>query len=461
MLGDGPSSSDRGARDRTVRGRHAARRLQWKRWRPTLAILAAAPVLLGGTAIASSLGDAVQYTVAAPVTVQALGTSTTNATAGQAVTAGAKVVAERERTLDYAVLAVRDPAGRNVDFPGTRNWQLGTTQKVYTSTRTFTAPGTYTYWFAYLQGTRWFELSPRRTFSVVASDQTPSPSPTPSNPSASPTPSPTPTGPVAWPGPNNTGVPAGWTPARTYTSDVTITTPGAVVQDIRIDNASLVIAANNVTVRRVEVRGGRIDNWRGGACRNGLLLEDVSVVRAPGQVTSGNEPGIQHGGYTARRVKIDGLPEGFRVGGRSGGCGPVTIENSFARPTAPDVCGDWHGDGIQGYDGPALTVRKTTLELVQRTNCGGTAPFFYPSGQGNTSATIDGLLVKGGGFSFRLGMPGTVKGLRIAQGEWFYGPIDVNCAALSGWEATIVAVDTNYQPTSTVRSQPCNTSGGA
>jgi hypothetical protein len=106
-----------------------------------------------------------------------------------------------------------------------------------------------------------------------------------------------------------------------------------------------------------------------------------------------------------------------------------------------------------------LTVRNVTIDFDE-TGCGGTAPFFYPSGQGNTSVNIDRLLVKGGGYSFRNGMPGTVKGLRIVDGSWYYGPIDVKCSAITSWEAAIVTIDTAYRAR-TVRAQPCNSNGGA
>lgn len=193
-------------------------------------------------------------------------------------------------------------------------------------------------------------------------------------------------------------------------------------------------------------------------CRTGLVIEDSTVKRAPGQTTSGDSPAIETGGYTARGVKIEGLPEGFRVGGKSS-CGPVVIERSFASVQSPDVCGDWHGDGLQGYDGGAVKIRNSTIELVERSGCGGTAPFFYPHSQGNTSVDIDGLLVKGGGQSFRLGMPGTVQNLNIVDRSWAYAPINVKCSVVSSWDAKIVTLDSGGQPV-TVRSQPCNTEQG-
>lgn len=272
-------------------------------------------------------------------------------------------------------------------------------------------------------------------------------------------PEPPPTG--GFPNRSTTGVPDGWIPQQTRSTNLTVTQPGAIVQDVRFtDGADLFINAPNVTVRRVELQGGWINNWPEATCNNGLVIEDTSIIPRAGQDYGNDSEGVvSYGGYTARRVEIWHRSEGFRVGGQSGGCGPVRIEDSFAQITPPQPCGDWHGDGIQGYDGATLTVRNTTLELVE-TGCGGTAPFFYPSGQGNTSVDINGLLVKGGGYSFRLGTPGTVTGLKISNNDWYYGPIDVNCSVLSSWEAKIANIDTNFQVTSIVRDQPCNTSSG-
>jgi hypothetical protein len=294
------------------------------------------------------------------------------------------------------------------------------------------------------------------------------PAPTTAPPTTTPPPTtPPPTTPpttTGFPNPGNTGVPVGWVPASTRTTDLRVTTAGAVVQDIRFSNgASLIVDAANVTVRRVEFLGGRVNNVPGNVCRNGLVLEQVSFGFPSGPIVTraADPPAVQHGGYTARRVKINGYPEGFRVGGRGAfNCAPVTIQDSFARIVAPSpTCGDWHGDGIQGYGGPALTALNNTLELVERSNCGGTAPFFYPRNQGNTSARVDRLLVIGGGYPFRDGMPGSVTGLRIAQRTGWYGPIDVRCSVLTSWEAQIVTVSA-YVPTF-VRNQPCNTETGS
>ncbi len=263
--------------------------------------------------------------------------------------------------------------------------------------------------------------------------------------------------PRPFPSPRSTGVPPGWVPARSVTGDVRVSIAGTILQDVRISGGDLLILAANVTVRRVEILGGRIDNFVGDRCQGGLLIEDTSLLIGPDEITTASTPpAVQAAGYTARRVKIDGRPEGFRVGGSaSADCGPTLIEDSFARVVSPARCGDWHGDGIQGYGAPMLEVRNVTLELIEADQCGGTAPFFYPADQGNTSVVIDRLLVVGGGYPFRLGTAGSVTGLKIVDQAWSYGPIDVDCSLLSGWDAQIVTIDTNYQPTAVIRDQGC------
>jgi hypothetical protein len=258
-----------------------------------------------------------------------------------------------------------------------------------------------------------------------------------------------------FPTPATTGVPPGWTPEQTRTTDLRVTRPGAVVSDVLLLNADISVEARNVTLRRVELQGGVINNAPSSTCGTGLVIEQSTIGPAPGQNWSDDTEGvISYGGYTADRVKIWQRSEGFRASE----CGPVTVQNSFALVTPPHPCGDWHGDGLQGYGAGPVKIRNVTLELDD-SSCDGTAPFFVPSGQGNTSVDVDRLLVKGGGYPFRLGVPGTVTGLKVANDSWAFGPVDVRCSALSGWEAEIVEVSPEYEITGRVRPQGCEGTG--
>jgi PKD repeat protein len=265
--------------------------------------------------------------------------------------------------------------------------------------------------------------------------------------------------PGSFPTPSTTGVPAGWAPAQTRSGDLVVTQAGAVVQDVLLQNADLIVDAPNVTIRRVKLQGGRIFNTQG-SCQNGMVVEDSTLEPPPGQSYIADSEGVVgNGGYTARRVKIWRRAEGFRVGGKSDGCGPVRIEDSFEKIVIPPGRCDLHSDGIQGFDGPALTVVNTTIDFNEA-GCG-TAPFFVPDGQGNTSATVDRLLVMGGGATFRLGVPATVTGLKIVDRSWFYAPLDVKCSLATAWDASIVTITPDYQVATTVRPQSCNTETGS
>jgi hypothetical protein len=262
---------------------------------------------------------------------------------------------------------------------------------------------------------------------------------------------------TGFPNPANVGVPRGWKPARTRSGDMVVKQEGAVVHDILFKGGNLIVDAANVTVRRIWMQGGRIVNVPGPTCRNGLVVEDSTFGPPPGQTRSNpsDSEGVTGvGGYTARRVKVWNRAEGFRDGGKSGGCGPVRIEDSFARITSPTGCGDWHGDGIQGFDGPPLTVRNVTIDLVEDL-CGGTAPFFVPDQQGNTTADVNRLLVKGGGATFRLGVPGSVRGLSIVDHTWSYYPVDVKCGLLTHWDARLVRITRHFRVTRSLHAQRC------
>src|SRR5262245_27141760 len=81
-----------------ARRHHARRRSLKKRWILIPAAVVAA-ILAAGVAVASTGIGGIRFRVASPVTVQALGVNISDAAIGQPVTAGAKVVAERDSVL--------------------------------------------------------------------------------------------------------------------------------------------------------------------------------------------------------------------------------------------------------------------------------------------------------------------------------------------------------------------------
>ncbi len=271
----------------------------------------------------------------------------------------------------------------------------------------------------------------------------PSPTVTPTSTRPTPTPSPSPTssGSGQWPSPSTTGTPPGWTPQTTRSGTWQIGAPG-VYQDVRV-LGSVQITVPGVTLRRVSVEGGIISTEWMDRCYNGLTLDQVTVRPAPGQsyLVAGNGA-IGPGGYTARRVAILDSDEGFRVSGRSVGCGKTVLEESFVRiRMAPGRCP--HADGVQLYDGGALDVTGLTIDWQ---GCGTTA-FFGPGKDGNVGpVTIRGLLIRGGGYALTLGVVGSVTGYRYAGGA-AYSAGNVRCDRLSSWEARVVTIGPDYQVT--------------
>jgi hypothetical protein len=243
--------------------------------------------------------------------------------------------------------------------------------------------------------------------------------------------------PAPFPTRDEAGLPSGWSPRQTHDGDLLIDEDGTVVQDLRITNGTVRVTAKNVTLRRVHAVNTTVANDVNGICGSGLLIERSSFERtAPSTET--DVPVIGNGGFTVRDVMIDGAPEGIRVGSKH--CGGVTIESSYIRIVPPEVCEDWHGDGIQGHNGGPLVVRSSTIVLKERADCPGNAPFFYPEEQGNTSVDVDGLLVSGGGYPFRAGTTGAVRHLQVVQDSWGYGPVDVRCDVVSVRQAAVVTV---------------------
>jgi hypothetical protein len=274
--------------------RHRARRRSLKKRWILIPAAAVAAILAAGVAFASTGFGGIRFRVASPVTVQALGVNMSDAAVGQAITAGAKVVAERESVLPEVAIAVTGPDGKRTDFTHVTGWKLGTSQKIFSQTKAFDKAGKYTYWFTYKKNnSRWVDLNPKQTFTVGGSDATTDPT-TPTTPGATPSPSdstgspgtnptpgtsttqppaPQPTtstsspssttdpslrgcaanpGSCGYPTSATTGVPAG-TALTSFSGDYYANTAGQVIQNMEI-NGCIWVHASGVTIRNVRVK---------------------------------------------------------------------------------------------------------------------------------------------------------------------------------------------------------------
>lgn len=295
---------------------------------------------------------------------------------------------------------------------------------------------------------------------------TPGPSPSPTvgptgtpTPTTTPTPSPTPSNSScalpAYPRPDCTGVPAGWTPVTTIPGDMTVTQDGQVVDGYLI-KGTLFIRAQNVTVKNSMVYG-QIYNQVSNQAFNGLFIQDTTVGPPTG-ILRGGTGAIGVCGYTALRVQIRNTTEGFRVGGYgdSGGrCGRVTIMDSFVKLVQDgDVL--THADGIQEYDGipGGMTVIHNTIDAFIGQPEANAAIAVGAAGYGGT---FRDNLTSGGGFVLRfLDIPGPgatfpeISGNRVVKNSWGFGPADVDkCSSVGIWRDNRVAViDSSYRVTS-------------
>jgi hypothetical protein len=267
------------------------------------------------------------------------------------------------------------------------------------------------------------------------------------------------TSPTGFPNASNTGVPDGWTPQHTTNGDLTITTPGRVL-DGELVTGDLLVRARDVTIRNSWIRGS-IDNqqFSGGVGVNhgGLLIEDTDV--GPPSGTGGASfPAVLVAGYTARRVHVHNVAEGFRVADFNDSGAPVqdrqvVIEDSYVHLERGDCS---HNDGIQGFGEPPRTIiRHNTIDArASGPDC--TTAALFIGNDNPDRITVTNNLLAGGGFTLRLGPGGTydrVSGNRIVDDSWGFGAVHVeNCAAVDDWSGNaVVTVDSAYRITSTVR----------
>jgi hypothetical protein len=231
-----------------------------------------------------------------------------------------------------------------------------------------------------------------------------------------------------------TGVPAG-TELTTHQGDLVVTTPGQVVDGLRV-TGGIDIRADGVVIRNTEVRGP-VRNDVGGA-RYRFTIEDSTVAPASGCSSWGNGAvGVSN--YTARRVRVAGFPDGFRVAG----------SDTVIRDSLVTVCSsnpDDHSDGIQAYGAAGATnivIDHNTIDQRAVTNGAATAPVFVPNDgerQGNQglSVSVTDNVLAGGGYSLRVygHLPFSapaVTGNKVVDGTWAYGPVDVACDRIGAW----------------------------
>jgi hypothetical protein len=193
-----------------------------------------------------------------------------------------------------------------------------------------------------------------------------------------------------WPNATNTGVPSGT--SLTPSGSITVTTEGAVVENLDIAG-SITVLANNVTIRKVRITSGDYYPIRYFDNDNtGLLVEDSEIVGLSGNVTSAIA--FQH--YTARRLNIHGMADGLKADA------DVLIEDCWIHDLS-NGSGE-HNDGVQSTGGKGVTIRHNSISgasnaAVQTGDLGGATE----------DLTIEDNLLSGGGWTLNIRGTGATR----------------------------------------------------
>jgi hypothetical protein len=213
----------------------------------------------------------------------------------------------------------------------------------------------------------------------------------------------------SWPNATNTGVPAGT--SLTPSSSISVTTDGAVIENLDI-TGSITVLANNVTIRNVRITSGDYYPIRYFDNDNvGLLVEDSEIIGLSGSVTSAIA--FQH--YTARRLNVHGMADGFKADA------DVLIEDCWIHDLSNGA--EEHNDGVQSTGGKGVTIRHSNISgasnaAVQTGDLGGATE----------DLTIEDNLLSGGGYTLNIRGTGTTrpKNTRVINNRFrrdaVYGP---------------------------------------
>jgi hypothetical protein len=253
----------------------------------------------------------------------------------------------------------------------------------------------------------------------------------------------------------------------------------AVIEDVRYLNTPVIVRATNVTFRRCEFIGCILDNNYNTDLWNRMVVEDCTLkCDPPGfrPLVGHSLPSIATGGYTARRVALIDVTEGFRTGGsnytlqdESDLLGKqVRLIDCYSRHTGPDPCTaqdgiDYHGDGLQTFDGALggvpLVIRNCRFKSIDKRTteqpeeeplplCSGTSCIISGFHQ-SLEADVDGFLMGGAAATFAVESGGDFRNLYFEDDDWVFTPVSVSSDGwnrIGDWSALVCTLDANGQP---------------
>jgi hypothetical protein len=193
-----------------------------------------------------------------------------------------------------------------------------------------------------------------------------------------------PPAPAAWPGPTNTGVPAG-TVLTTVNGGMVVNTPGTIVSDKDIVGC-VTINASNVTLKRVRVRGCSAEPVVNvGYGKTGILVEDSEI---DGGNTNSLGSGIGYEGYTLRRSNVHRVSKGAHMTNN------VVVEDNWIHDLYEGP--DSHNDNVVSNGGSNFVVRHNTF---QNNHTQTATVALYGDFAPISNVLVENNLLVGGGFT--------------------------------------------------------------
>lgn len=217
----------------------------------------------------------------------------------------------------------------------------------------------------------------------------PPPPPAPDSGTATPPPA------VDQPGPANTGVPAGTT-LTDYTGPTVITTPGTVIDSVRLAG-TLTISADNVTVRRSDIEHVLV------RLASHVVVEDVT---SHGIAVSGSTF------VSVLRSNICCGNDSMDVTSDTGRAQDILIQDNYVHDPSPSPMAHYDGIQVRGVD--RLVIRHNNFDLGAWQSTYNSSIYLENANGGDNDVVVDSNWLNGGGFALFV----SAVNLRVDNNRW-------------------------------------------
>jgi hypothetical protein len=224
---------------------------------------------------------------------------------------------------------------------------------------------------------------------------------------------------------SNTGVPAGKALTR-YNGDLTITQDGTVVDGKDIYGFVIVRAAN-VVIKNSIVRGSGPGSFNTGLvscyddrCKNLVVQDSTLAAQKPSVWLTG----VLGHDFTARRVNVYNVVDGFGIHNTHNNGGPVnvTLESSYCHDLSwfavdPNHSnGPTHNDCVQIQGGSNIKIVGNTLNAFMSTSAGNQS---YPSRSQGSAVMVTPNVAPVTGTTLNLNwIDGGVASVALSRGNY-------------------------------------------